>query len=721
MIDLTWLTDSPAGRAIGWAVLHSFWQLSLIALILRALLQLIPQRKPEIRYVVLLASLIVAVGWAGYTLQANWQEETTLSANPKLSLETGLTTTPEVEQVTAPPQDLLGKARRLMQELDSHTPLISICWMIGTFFFTLYLLIGLFYIKYLEHSRVSLPSENWEERLRELCRKMGIRRKVRLYLSERVKSPITFQVFRPVILLPVSVFSGLSPAQIEVLLLHELAHIRRYDFAVNLLQSIIEIIFFYHPAVWWICGKIRDEREYACDRAVMKVQDDPFPYVEALTQVQSFHFSIKNKLVMSANANKSLLSKRVYRLLGHYDREPVRYKSVFFACLLLLFFSAQAFVSLDNLTLPPEADALVGMVQDTTPKNGTPLFVVDGEVKDWTSPSDDELQPASIEKINVLKGQQAIDLYGEKGRNGVIEITTKGAASKDTENTPPAPVQMENKLQQPQSGSPIIKGVVQDEAGHPMIGANIIVKGTTVGTVVDMEGNFQLKLPADCADLVFSYVGRETKEIKNLCNDEELKVVLLKKAVTAETATVIAVRVDPTIMVSGKVLTEQQEPLIGATVIIKGTNMGTITDLEGNYSIRVPDDCATLVFNYVGLKAEELPHMCGGTTADVVLHKQADLPTTGADQGTTIFSDFKVFPNPASDIVNISFQMDVARDIELSIFTLDGKKIKTLADQSMDPGFQQFSWQPDANTKGIFQLMMIIDGKDVFKRQVVVE
>lgn len=453
---------------------------------------------------------------------------------------------------------------------------------------------------------------------------------------------------------------------------------------------------------------------------------------------------------MSANTNQSLLSKRVYRLFGRYDREPIRYKSILFACLMLLFFSAQAFISTGSSISRPDAVTVLDTlpIQNDLARGDNPLFVVNGVIKDWKTPKDGELDPNNIQAISVLKGQQAVDKYGEKGNNGVIEITTKSAASEKTESTPPAPVQMENKIEKPQSGSPVISGVVQNEEGLPMIGTSIIVKGTTVGTISDLEGNFQLKLPTACADLVFSYVGMETKEIKDLCNDAELKVVMEKKAVTAKEATVIAIRpsqkvdpaetstvvdpapfrirVDPSIMAVGKVVNEQNDPLIGATVIIKGTNMGTITDLDGDFVIRVPDNCATLVFHYTGLEAGEVSNVCGGDTLQVLLRTeqpatpQSNVPEAADNAGTRVFSGFKVFPNPASDEVNISFNLEVPRKIDLSIYTLDGKKIKTLADQSLDTGFQQFRWQPGPDIKGIFQVIMYIDGNP-FKRQVVIE
>lgn len=721
MIDLTWITTSPAGKAIGWAVIHSFWQLSLIAIALRLLLRIVPQRRSNLRYLLLLSGLAAAVIWSGITVQANWEKDIAAPSVTNITSPVTEDGAQEMEQVTGHAPTLFEKAGELIQSLDPHIPLISVCWAIGTLLFALYLLVGLFYIKWLQHSRVTLPDETWEDRLRELCGQMHIRRKVRLYLSERVKTPITFQLFRPVILMPVSIFSGLTPAQIEVLLLHELAHIRRYDFAINLLQSLVEIIFFYHPAVWWICSRIREEREYACDLAVMKLQQEPFTYVEALTQVQSYHFSIKNKLVMSANTNPSLLSKRVYRLFGRYDREPVRYKSILFACLLLLFFSAQAFIPKGNAPIIDSLEEL-NMVQDTSKE--TPLFVVDGEVKNWTKPIGNQLDPNDISAIKVLKGQQALDKYGEKGRHGVVEIQTKGEATEVETSRPQPEQQVVIRPRDNASADHVIKGKVLDSQKMPLIGASILVKGTTMGTISDFDGNFELRTDKECVDLIFSYVGMATYEQNNICADQTLEVVLAKEAVTTETATVIAVRKSKN-LVRGVVTSEDGAALIGATVLVKGKTVGTITDFDGNFVLHLPEGCATLAFNYIGYQTGEFSDVCAGDTLNVMLRTeqaQTELPATPEFNPLQqrIDDNLKVFPNPASEEVNISFQLEEAAEVTISVYTLEGKLVKTLVDQSLNAGSHQFSWQPGSDDKGMLNMMMTV-GEASFNRSVLVQ
>ena len=113
--------------------------------------------------------------------------------------------------------------------------------------------------------------DKWRQSLRRLCGQLRIRRPVRLLESALVDVPMVIGWLRPVILLPASALSGLTPQQLEAIIAHELAHIRRHDYLINLLQSLIETLLFYHPAVWWVSRQIRREREHCCDDLAVAV------------------------------------------------------------------------------------------------------------------------------------------------------------------------------------------------------------------------------------------------------------------------------------------------------------------------------------------------------------------------------------------------------------------------------------------------------------------
>jgi beta-lactamase regulating signal transducer with metallopeptidase domain len=129
-------------------------------------------------------------------------------------------------------------------------------------------------------------SAEWQRVAEHLSESLGLRRAVRLLESAAVEVPSVLGSLRPVILLPASTLTGLTPEQIEMVLAHELAHIRRHDFLVNLLQALVETLMFYHPAVWWMSRRVRIERENCCDDLAVAVCGNPLQYARALTRLE---------------------------------------------------------------------------------------------------------------------------------------------------------------------------------------------------------------------------------------------------------------------------------------------------------------------------------------------------------------------------------------------------------------------------------------------------
>jgi hypothetical protein len=158
---------------------------------------------------------------------------------------------------------------------------------------------------------------------------MGIRRLVDLRLSERIASPFTAGVLRPWILLPVTALTGLSSEQLEVVLFHELAHIRRADYLWNLLQTMVETLFFFHPAVWWISRRVREERELSCDDIAVKKCSDPTLYASALLRIEEERRT-RPQLAMALDGHQSRagLRARILRILGTTEARPRGFRPV---------------------------------------------------------------------------------------------------------------------------------------------------------------------------------------------------------------------------------------------------------------------------------------------------------------------------------------------------------------------------------------------------------
>jgi len=152
-----------------------------------------------------------------------------------------------------------------------------------------------------------------------VARRMNVARPVRLFLSTAADSPAVIGFLRPAILVPSASLLNLSASQLEAVLAHELAHIRRHDYLANLLQTIAETLFFYQPAVWWVSARIRDERELCCDDLAVEVCGDAIGYARALTQLERFRVLSPQLAVHGAGGR---LLHRIQRLTGVRDEQP---------------------------------------------------------------------------------------------------------------------------------------------------------------------------------------------------------------------------------------------------------------------------------------------------------------------------------------------------------------------------------------------------------------
>jgi hypothetical protein len=184
-------------------------------------------------------------------------------------------------------------------------------WFAGAAACSLRLLMGFISVAALRRSRHAPVLAEWQHTLDRLIERMQVSRRVRLLPTDRVDAPSVIGWLRPVILAPVGVLSGLAPDQVEALLAHELAHVRRHDYLVNVLQGIAESLLFYHPAVWWISNQIRSEREHCCDDLAVAASGDVLVYARALAELESMR-SAHFKAALSAN-DGSLL-RRIQRL-----------------------------------------------------------------------------------------------------------------------------------------------------------------------------------------------------------------------------------------------------------------------------------------------------------------------------------------------------------------------------------------------------------------------
>ncbi|GAB3635745.1 hypothetical protein GCM10027422_13350 [Hymenobacter arcticus] len=279
---------SPAlVRGVGYALLHSLWQGGVLALLLAGVLPLLRRHRAEVRYAVSAAALGTLVLAAGLTFGFYYQTTPAVSAvenhamaAPKANAGLVAKTTsinsasatiiaPSAAQaaVAAPvtvaaPLVWLRATSRI---IEAYLPLVVVAWLLGLLLMSGRLAGGLLYAGRLRRAGTQALGAEWQQRLAALAARAGLRRPVALLESARVAGPLVLGHLRPVILLPLGAVAGLNPSLLEALLAHELAHIVRRDYLLNLGLAVAEVLFFYHPAVWFMAHCLRAERENCCD------------------------------------------------------------------------------------------------------------------------------------------------------------------------------------------------------------------------------------------------------------------------------------------------------------------------------------------------------------------------------------------------------------------------------------------------------------------------
>jgi len=327
--------SGAAARAICWTLVHSCWE-GILAAALAVLVIGSTRRWPAtLRYNLLAADLLlfllVTAATFGYEIR-----------------QRGLTTLPMVRVAEAPGKGNAGNGNegtkrsglqqgsitsrqgqeRLVQQgidfLDAQAGTITLIWLACLSLQWLRITGGWYQARRLRREGVAPPGEYWDARVSILARQLGIKRKVTLLQSGRVMAPAALGLFRPLILVPLGVLAQLPPDQVETILLHELAHIRRSDYAANLFLYFTETLFFFNPAVRWIATLIRQERETCCDDKVLAATPDPNSYFEALlafTQIAARSRPVLTPVALQLDGGKTDLFWRIKRMLDKENRK----------------------------------------------------------------------------------------------------------------------------------------------------------------------------------------------------------------------------------------------------------------------------------------------------------------------------------------------------------------------------------------------------------------
>jgi GWxTD domain-containing protein len=297
---LAGLVHTPVARALSWALIHFLWEGAAVAALLAAALFVFRPASARVRYGLACVALCAMLAAPAVTLGILW---------PRIHLDAGVlirSGTPPAARLAQSPTPDPPPAPR-----PDRLPWVAPLWMAGVLIFYLRTATSWAAVQRLRRRGTIVASAEWQERLRALARRLRVSRPVLMLESCLAETPAVVGYLRPAILIPAGLLTGLPPEQVEAILLHELAHIRRHDYAVNVLQTLVEGLLFYHPAVWWVSGVIRAERENCCDDAVVAVVGDARGYAAALAELE-WRRSAGQPALAARGGN---LTRRIRRLL----------------------------------------------------------------------------------------------------------------------------------------------------------------------------------------------------------------------------------------------------------------------------------------------------------------------------------------------------------------------------------------------------------------------
>jgi GWxTD domain-containing protein len=303
-------------NALGWALVHSIWEGAAVALLLA--LGLCATQSARLRYLAGCTALVTMLAAFFITFACALPSSVNLAMPlPRLA----------VSAVGGP--GLL----ELLERQPSLAPpwWITPAWLCGVVLFQLRALGGWISVHRMRQAGTLPAPLHWQQRLRDLAPRLLVTRTVALFESCLAEVPVVIGHLRPVILVPLGLLTNMPPEQVEALLTHELAHIRRHDYLVNLVQTFVECLMFYHPAVWWISNRIRAERENCCDDLTVAANGDAYRYAAALAALEINRWSAE-KIALAATGGS--LMKRVRRLLRQPEGPRADLGPVLAACLL---------------------------------------------------------------------------------------------------------------------------------------------------------------------------------------------------------------------------------------------------------------------------------------------------------------------------------------------------------------------------------------------------
>ncbi|GAB4001874.1 beta-lactam sensor/signal transducer [Spirosoma daeguense] len=420
--------------ALGWTLLHAIWQGFALVLPIAVMLHLLRNKSSNLRYQISVFTLLAQVLASGATFL--WYYKPDVATQPLLS---GSLSQQAMLIRWQTASQTLSWTHQFQQFLQMHLTEFVLVYLIGVTLFGLRLAGGWLYLQRLTNTATPTVSVACKQLVSQLRSSMAIRSAIRVMDSAHITVPMVVGVLKPVVLIPIGLLSHLTPREVEAVLAHELAHIKRHDYAVNLLQSVVEVLYFFHPALWWLSARVREEREHCCDDLAVQIcGGNGHILAQALARVEELRLmQVANTPVlgMALASKKQHLLHRVRRMLGAPSRPFISNSSlagITFATLLLMSVSVYAVQKQDkpvrNKTTQPKPASRKHKI-DRNSEYG----MVDGHTISYVVWKSRKLTTARVARLQreldqVNAGKLSLDAIPASDRDILLTIIEKNAA-----------------------------------------------------------------------------------------------------------------------------------------------------------------------------------------------------------------------------------------------------------------------------------------------------
>ncbi len=425
-------------NAIGWSLIHFVWQGALLAGVLAVVLILLTHANPKTRYLLACGTLLTCMVLPIVSFDTAIANPGPLGPNDISNAHVGAVA------------GGMAKTDALLAWVGPHLPMLVLTWLCCVALMTIRMGLGLLWVARLDATASRELPHGWQSRFASLASKYALRRAVSLRVVADLATPMTAGWWRPIVFVPAALITGMPADLLEALLAHELAHIKRHDYIVNLMQTVIEVLLFFHPAVWWISRQIRTEREKVADDLAARTLGEPRRLALALQKLEMLQPS-GHSLAQAADGGS--LPVRIKRLVSPH-RRPVEWKS---APVVVALIAASAAIYAQ--TSLPAADSSQVVRGDKAKATGRVMLAM-------TIYRDDKVtaRPAVLMEIGQVAEVRVDDLRlvvtASAMSSTSVDLTLEVSEAAGEKSTPRRPIRLKAKIGQD------ISAAYLDQAGR---------------------------------------------------------------------------------------------------------------------------------------------------------------------------------------------------------------------------------------------------------------